>query len=148
MRQATLYTARMAAQYLGISELAVRKNKHLTGIEIHPRLTLYTQGELDWYKREGVGPGVEHSAYPHLAAEAQNVKATFLTGKQVAAELGISEQAVQKNMLLQHVRYTFPGYEKISLWRRDAIAFYKLHPPRPGKKDVAGYWANYSPIGE
>jgi hypothetical protein len=147
MRFENLYTTRMAAVYLGISEQAVSQNR-LSGITVHPRLILFTRGELDWYKAQGIGRGSRHVPYPHLAEETDAFKAQFLTGVQVANTLGTSELAVRKNKLLQYIRYTFPDYERISLWRRSAIQFYRANKPKPGRKDAAAYWSSYSPIGE
>lgn len=153
----TLFTTRMAAEYLGLSLIAIKKNTVLEGVAIHPRLTLYTAGELDWYKAGGIGRNISHTPYPNIEQEQRRVLAQFMIGTQVAEYLGITESVVKKSRLLQHpaIRLKFPGYERIALWERSAIEYYKAHPPKPGRKSIEGYWQPYleskpdfSPTGE
>lgn len=139
-----LFTPRMAAEFLGVSEIAIRKNRHLHGVKLHPRLTLYSRGELVWYQAQGVGRGYHHLPYPDLAADSAAVRAHWLTGVQVAALLGCPVLRVKRNRHLRHVRRVWEGYQNLGVWRRADVDFFATHPPKRGQ-GVEEYWAQVTP---
>ncbi len=132
-----IYTTKTAADYLGISTIAIKKSKALQGFLITGRLRVYSQEELDFYKAQGIGRGrINHVAFEYDPAYLERFFAEVYTRERAAEYLGMNVFSLRKNKRLSQVAHYIDG--NAPLWLKRDLDNYLAKPPAQLQPD--SYW--------
>lgn len=122
-----IYTIASAAEYLGISEGAIKQKGILLGVKLTPKLKLFSRAELEHYKkrRRGDAPFDDGGDFE------RRLRAEVMTTGDVAKLLDISPQAVQINPAIQALNIS-PA-RRAALFLRSDIEAYRKNPTPVGR---------------
>lgn len=132
-----IYTTKTAAEYLGISVIAIKKSKALQGFLITGRLRVYSREELDFYKAQGVGRGrINHVPFVYDPAYLERFFAEVYNRERAAAYLGMNVFSLRKNKRLSQVAHYID--DNAPLWLKRDLDNYLTNPPTQLQPD--SYW--------